>query len=209
MKLPDPPLLLITDRHQAVRLLAEIVEAALVAGCRWVSLREKDLPEDELRALALSIRAVTERYGARFSLHGTAELAARLGFDAVHLAAGGDVAAARRILGVASLIGVSVHTAGEAARLDPAHADYAVIGPAFPTRSKPGYGPALCEAGIAAAAGVCPVPLIAVGGIETANNVMSLRQAGAAGIAVMGGIMRAAQPGDAIGPLVTASVSAP
>jgi thiamine-phosphate pyrophosphorylase len=44
MQLPDPPLLVVTDRRQAKRSLGEIVEAALAAGCRFVSLREKDLP---------------------------------------------------------------------------------------------------------------------------------------------------------------------
>jgi thiamine-phosphate pyrophosphorylase len=39
MKLPDPPLLLITDRHQARLPLVDVVRAALAAGCRWVSVR--------------------------------------------------------------------------------------------------------------------------------------------------------------------------
>jgi len=47
MRLPNPPLLLVTDRALARRSLAEIVAAALAGGCRWISLREKDLPEDE------------------------------------------------------------------------------------------------------------------------------------------------------------------
>ncbi len=55
MQLPDPPLLLVTDRRQARRPLAEIVAAALAAGCRWVSLREKDLPEDEQVPLARAL----------------------------------------------------------------------------------------------------------------------------------------------------------
>jgi thiamine-phosphate pyrophosphorylase len=42
VRLPDPPLLLITDRRQARHPLAEVVTAALKAGCRWVSVREKD-----------------------------------------------------------------------------------------------------------------------------------------------------------------------
>jgi 7-cyano-7-deazaguanine reductase len=41
-KLPQPPLLLVTDRRQARRPLHTVVTAALSAGCRWVSLREKD-----------------------------------------------------------------------------------------------------------------------------------------------------------------------
>ena len=47
MRLPHPPLLLVTDRRQARKPLVEVVAAALAAGCRWVSVREKDLPEDD------------------------------------------------------------------------------------------------------------------------------------------------------------------
>src|SRR5579862_4562087 len=47
VRLPDPALLVVTDRRQARRPLAEVVGAALTAGCRWISLREKDLPDDE------------------------------------------------------------------------------------------------------------------------------------------------------------------
>src|SRR5207245_9114449 len=51
-KLPDPPLLVVTDRQQARLALADVVRAALSAGCRWVSMREKDLSQDDQIALA-------------------------------------------------------------------------------------------------------------------------------------------------------------
>ena len=46
MVLPVPPLLVISDRHQARRPLEEVAEAVFAGGCRWFSLREKDLPPD-------------------------------------------------------------------------------------------------------------------------------------------------------------------
>ena len=71
MKLPDPPLLIVTDRRQALLPLAEIVEAALEAGCRWISVREKDLPIAEQIELAQNLSPLTRRAGARLTLHGT------------------------------------------------------------------------------------------------------------------------------------------
>ena len=44
MTLPSPPLLVISDRSQAKRPLPELAAAAFRGGCRWFSLREKDLP---------------------------------------------------------------------------------------------------------------------------------------------------------------------
>ena len=118
-QIPDPPLLVVTDRRQARRPLAEIVGAALAAGCRFVSLREKDLPQDEQILLARSLLALTRRHGARLMLHGDAALAKLAGVDGVHLPAGGDAEAAREVLGPGKLVGLSTHTATEAAAINP------------------------------------------------------------------------------------------
>jgi thiamine-phosphate pyrophosphorylase len=193
MKLPDPPLLLVTDRHQARRPLAAIVDAALAAGCRWVSLREKDLPEDEQVPLARALLTLTRQYQASLVLHGEAQLAKLAGTDGVHLPSGSDPAAARRLLGPRKLVGLSIHTVTEAAAIDPAAADYAIAGPAFETPSKPGYGPEIGRTGLREMAAASRVPLLAIGGINTAR-VGDVIAAGCAGIAVMGGVMRAADP---------------
>jgi len=95
------------------------------------------------------------------------------------------------MLGPEALIGLSVHTPAEAASAFAA--DYIVAGPAYETASKPGYGPALNAAGISAIAKRSSGPVIAVGGIA-AHNLSDIMKAGAAGIAVMGGIMRADDP---------------
>src|SRR5439155_6162438 len=92
VKLPDPPLLLVTDRRQARRPLAEVVGAALAAGCRWVSLREKDLAEDDQIGLARTLLPMARRHGARLTVHGEAALANTCGADGVHLPSCSDAA---------------------------------------------------------------------------------------------------------------------
>ena len=193
MKLPDPPLLLITDRHQAVRSLPEILEAAFAAGCRWASLREKDLPTAEQIAMAKDLLSLAQRYNARLSLHGKADIAKVAGTDGVHLAAGDDAAAARSLLGPHAIIGISILTLQEAGKLDPNILDYAIAGPVFPTASKPGFGPILSEDGLAALINIAPIPILAIGGIN-ASAVARMRTIGAGGVAVMGVIMRAIDP---------------
>ena len=189
MKLPDPPLLLVTDRRQTDRPLGEVIASACAAGCRWISLREKDLPAAKQIALARALLPVVRQWGALLTLHGTAEMARAADVDGVHLAAGSDPAAARPIVG-SGLVGISVHTIQEAAPLAAPEVDYALAGPAYETVSKPGYGPALGAAGIATIARACPVPVLAIGGV-TATAVPELIQAGASGVAVMGSMMRA------------------
>ena len=104
MKLPDPPLLLITDRHQARLPLVDVVRAALAAGCRWVSVREKDLSEEDQIALALTLLPMARRHGACLTLHGPAALAKACGSDGVHLPAGTNPAASRALLGQSQTI---------------------------------------------------------------------------------------------------------
>jgi thiamine-phosphate pyrophosphorylase len=203
MKIPSPPLLLITDRKQAARSLDEILAAAFAAGCRWASLREKDLPVDGQVALARRLLPVARRHGATLTLHGDAEAAARAGADGVHLPAGSDARAARVRLGAAALIGLSIHTPAEADALDPAVLDYAVIGPAYATASKPGYGPALGVAGVAEVVRRSRVPIVAVGGIVP-DVIADIVTAGAAGIAVMGSVMRAADASQEVRALIAA-----
>jgi len=201
MQLPDPPLLLVTDRRQARRPLAAIVAAALAAGCRWVSLREKDLPDDEQVPLLRTVLPIARRHGARLMLHGEAALAKLAGADGVHLPSGSDAAAARALMGPAKLIGVSIHTVTEAEAIEPQAADYALAGPAFETPSKPGYGPEIGRKGLLEIARVSRVPVLAIGGINTAR-VGEVIASGCAGVAVMGGVMRAPDPAVEVGALI-------
>jgi thiamine-phosphate pyrophosphorylase len=197
VNLPDPPLLLVTDRHQARLPLLEVVTAALAAGCRWVSVREKDLSADDQLALARTLLPSVRRHGARLTVHGDAALAKASGVDGVHLSAGSDPALSRAMMGAGKLIGVSIHTITEAEAIDAGVVDYAIAGPAFETASKPGYGPEIGRKGLAEIARVARVPVLAIGGINVAR-VAEVLAAGPAGVAVMGGVMRAADPGAAM-----------
>ena len=201
MTLPDPPLLLVTDRRQARLPLADVVRAAVAAGCRWVSVREKDLSDDDQIALALTLLPIARRHGARLTLHGDAALAKACGADGVHLPAGSDPGAARATLGPEKLIGVSLHTVTEAETIDPAIVDYAVAGPAFETPSKPGYGPEIGRKGLSEIARAAPVPILAIGGLNV-TRAAEVLAAGPAGIAVMGGVMRAVDPGREVSALL-------
>jgi len=194
MRLPDPPFLLVTDRHQVRLPLPDVVSAALEAGCRWVSVREKDLSEDDQVELAQSLLPIARRYGACLTLHGDAALAKASGSDGVHLPAGSDATAARKLLGPAKLIGVSIHTVTEVEAIDPEIVDYAIAGPAFETPSKPGYGPEIGRKGLSEIARAAPVPVLAIGGLN-ATRAAEVLAAGPVGIAVMGGVMRAVDPG--------------
>ena len=195
MKLPDPPLLLVTDRAIARRSLEDMVASAIAGGCRWVMVREKDMDPTERRDLVARLVEFARPEGALISVNGDLEAAA-IG-DGVHLPQGQSCAQARELLGPGKLIGVSAHDVGEAGAAASAGADYVTMSPVFPTNSKPGYGPPLTLDGPANVIGRIEVPVIALGGI-TAATAGLCRRSGAAGVAVMGTIMRASDPAAAI-----------
>jgi thiamine-phosphate pyrophosphorylase len=190
--LPVPPLLVISDRHQARWPLEEVAEAMFAGGCRWFSLREKDLPAEDRRALLAALVAMGRRSGAVVTVHEDIDAVVAVHADGVHLPSGGSPAATRVLLPDA-LIGASAHSADEAAELLRAGADYVTVSPVFLTASKPGYGPALGLEGLARIVAEAPGPVIALGGISAENTRMCI-DAGARGVAVMGEIMRADDP---------------
>jgi thiamine-phosphate pyrophosphorylase len=202
MSLPHPPLLVISDRSRARRPVVEIAAAAFAGGCRWFSLREKDLPAAERRALLAELVTIGRGYGATIMAHDDIDAVIATGAGGVHLPAGGDPGAARKKL-PHRLVGASAHSAAEVAALIASGADYVTISPIFLTDSKPGYGPALGLDGLARTVAVANGPVVALAGI-TPENAASCLKAGAAGIAVMGEIMRAADPESTVRTLLRA-----
>ena len=190
-----PPLLVVTDRHGVNRPLSETVRAAVAGGARFVWLRDRDLDFGARRDLARDLIAILAPVGGCLVVGGDGDLAAETGAQGVHLpgSAGIDgIRALRKKLGAGALIGFSAHSIAEVAAAEAAGADYATLSPIFPTASKPGYGPALGLEALRAAA-ASRLPVFALGGID-AGNARACREAGAAGVAVMGGVMRGPDP---------------
>lgn len=202
MTLATPPLLAVTDRHMAVLPLPELAERLFASGLRWLSLRDKDLPDADRLALARALVLRARPWGARVTLHGDPALAREAGVDGVHLAADGDPAAARALLGLRALVGQSLHDSGSGEALERARGqvDYVTLSPVFPSASKPGYGPCLGAAGLRRWTDR-GVPVLGLGGIDRPDAVAACRSAGAAGVAVMGPAMRGPQ---ALAPLLAA-----
>lgn len=206
--LPTPPLLVLTDRRASVLPLRAVVAAALAGGCRWFAVREKDLAPDGLADLVADVVALAKPYGATVLVAGVADAAAAARIartsaaHGVHLPRDGDVAAARTALGPNALVGLSAHDLREVERAAAAGADYVTLSPVFASASKPGYGPALGRARLEAVARATDVPVLALGGIATRDDVAACRTAGAAGVVVMGAVARAGDPRSVVTELI-------
>ncbi|MEU7651206.1 thiamine phosphate synthase [Micromonospora taraxaci] len=193
---PDGVVVL-TDRLVARDRLDRVVAGAVAGGVRWVVLREKDLPRAERAALAADLRAILADVGGTLVVAGPDPL----GGDAVHLPAAGPYPPPTH-----TVVGRSCHNQAELDRLTTEH--YATVSPVHPTKTKPGYGPPLGPDGLRRLIDISPVPVLALGGVETPDQVTTCVRAGAAGVAVLGAIMRAEDPAETAATLTSAYVEA-
>jgi thiamine-phosphate pyrophosphorylase len=202
MSLPDPPLLLITDRRLASGPLVDVVTAAFEGGCRWVMVREKDLATAQLAPLVAAVVTAARPYGATVTVNGDAEAARVARAHGVHLPQ--RTVAETGVPDTGALVGVSAHSPGEAeeAAARPG-VGYVTMSPVFGSVSKSGYGPCVGLGGLRAAAEAVDCPVVALGGV-TAGNAADCLAAGAAGVAVLGSVMQADEPFAAASSLVRA-----
>ncbi|QMU95771.1 bifunctional hydroxymethylpyrimidine kinase/phosphomethylpyrimidine kinase [Microbacterium esteraromaticum] len=180
------------------RGVVETVRDAVAGGVTVVQLRDKGASD---ASIVEQLVALSEVIAGRALLvvddRVDAVLEARLRgarVDGVHVGQSDlHVAEARRLLGPDALIGLTANTAEhlETVRTLPAGTvDYVGVGVIRPTTTKPDHPPALGVDGFRALAAESPVPAVAIGGIGI-DDVAPLREAGAAGVAVVSAICSA------------------
>ena len=194
-----PPLYLIADRATCrPSILEDVLRQALDAGLRLVQLREKDLDDDALRRLAVDVLDLAASYDARLLINSRYGIAREIGAAGVHLPAHGPSPGfVRQEAGPEFLIGCSTHSLDELQAAADGGADLVTYSPVYVPTSKPGHGPPVGLNGLRQAAASTDVPVYALGGI-TPERASPCRASGASGVAVMSGILAAADPGKAV-----------
>jgi thiamine-phosphate pyrophosphorylase len=192
-------LYLVCDSSPGGRSLPDVLHPAIAGGVQVVQLRDKQLPDEELVAVANAARALCERLGALLIVNDRPLVAREAGADGVHV--GQDdmpVADVREMLGEDMLIGLSTHAPEEidAARASVADGtplvDYIGVGPVHETPTKAGR-PAVGVELVRYAAEHASVPFFAIGGLNNAN-VGEVIAAGASRVVVLRAIADAQDP---------------
>lgn len=175
------------------------IRLSLEGGCKWVQLRMKDAPDEQVAQLGVQARGLCDRYGAKLILDDRVELVAKTGADGVHLGKNDmPIAQAREILGPGKIIGGTANTFEDIVAHWKSGADYIGCGPFRFTTTKKNLSPILGLEGyrdIVARmkdAGIT-LPLVAIGGI-TAEDIPAILETGVDGIAVSGTVLRAEDP---------------
>ncbi len=193
-------LIAITDnvRDGQSGLIARAVAAA-TGGATCIQLRLKDVAARDLVVLA---RELVRSVQVPVIMNDRADIGIAAGAAGVHL--GPDdlsPVAIRAFAPEGFIIGVSVGADNEIA--NSRGADYAGIGPVFPTGTKRDAGEAIGIEELKRLAVATGLPAVGIGGI-TPRNAGAVVRAGAAGVAVVASVFGATDPRAAAAEIVSA-----
>ncbi|WP_246250629.1 thiamine phosphate synthase [Sphingobacterium prati] len=166
---------------------------ALDAGATWIQIRWKQAEEPEFSLLASQILHICQQFGAKCIINDHVKLAKELDLDGVHLGLTDcGIAEARQLLGPSKVIGGTANSLEDVQRRIVEKCDYIGLGPFKHTYTKQKLSPLL---GIAGYENIIqeirrqelpPVPIFAIGGISSLEDIQHLTQIGVYGVAVSG-----------------------
>jgi len=188
-------LVVVTDAPLAApRTVEEVVARALEGGARAVQLRNKGDSAGDILALGRTLRTLTRTAGALLFVNDRLDIALAVDADGVHVGPEDlPVAAVRAVSPAGFLVGRSARDPDVARRAVREGADYIGCGSVYPTSTKTDVGDIIGLEGLGRVVESVEVPVLAIGGI-TAERASDVAATGAAGIAAVGAVMRAADP---------------
>lgn len=180
------------------RGVVDVVRAALRGGAPAIQLRMKDAAAREMAEVARALLAETRAADALLFINDRVDVALAVGADGAHVGQDDLPVDQARLIGPPGfLVGVSAETIELARQAEADGADYVGVGPIYATGSKADAGDAVGVERIAEVATAVRIPVVGIGGI-TVDNAPPLLHAGAAGVAVISAVMRAADPEAAV-----------
>ena len=196
---PDLRLIVITDTALAApRRVLDVVRDCIEAGAPAVQLRNKHAAARELYEQAIELRGLTREHGALLFVNDRFDVALAAGADGVHVGPHDvPIAALRAVAPAGFLIGGSTDDPETARRLEHAGASYIGCGAVFGTRTKDVGDERIGVEGLQRVVRATSLPVVAIGGI-TGENAPAAIAAGAAGVAVVSALMKAAEPGTVV-----------
>ncbi|MFN3739458.1 MAG: thiamine phosphate synthase [Thermodesulfovibrionales bacterium] len=184
----DTPIIQVICPSSAVlKNFINTIEILLEEGIRWIQYRGKDTPRKVQYRDCLTVRELTLKYDAMFIVNDYIDLALATGADGVHLGQEDIPLELAKKIFPQGIIGISTHSLDEALSARSGGADYIGYGPVFHTVTKDAGTPKGPQS-IKEIKRYVKIPLIAIGGIK-AENVISVLEHGADGVAVSSGII--------------------
>lgn len=177
----------------------ESARLVLEGGCKWVQLRMKNAPTQEIITVARQLRELCDKHNAIMLLDDHVELVKLVDADGVHLGKNDmPINQAREVLGPNYIIGGTANTFEDVVMHWKNGADYIGCGPFRFTTTKEKLSPVLGLEGYVSIVSQMKqaeihLPIVAIGGI-TADDIPSIIETGVTGIALSGTVLRAEDP---------------
>ncbi len=172
------------------------IRKVLDNGIKWVQVRWKKAPEDELIRLCTTARLLCSEYGAMCIINDHVLLAKSIDADGVHLGLDDTPAQeARHILGKSKIIGGTANTLSDVLQRMAEPCDYIGLGPLRFTSTKEKLSPVLGFEGYQEILNSLrekspDLPKIFAIGSVTLEDVLPLQQIGIYGVSISGEITR-------------------
>jgi thiamine-phosphate pyrophosphorylase len=173
----------------------DAIQQVLESGGKWIQLRVKDQPEQEILQLAIAAKALCDAFGAKLIVNDYPEIAKEAAAHGVHLGLDDTpVRDARKLLGPQMIVGGTANTFEDILRRVEEGADYIGLGPYRFTSTKKKLSPIIGLEGYRSivsrmeAQGI-RIPVVAIGGILL-EDISTLRQAGLYGVAISGALTK-------------------
>lgn len=172
----------ITDSKLSLAGNENDVLQAVACGVEVVQYRNKNAETRQMYEEAVRLRKICRDSDSIFLINDRVDIALAAEADGVHL---GQLdmpcLAARKLLGLEKIIGVTVHNLAEALLAESIGADYLGVSPIFQTATKPDAGKPAGISLIEEIRSQVDIPLIAIGGINH-SNASEVVRAGADGL---------------------------
>lgn len=195
MRLVLPRLYVILDAALLTESETECAQKLVDAGVRLLQYRNKAASSRELLEASKRLSNILAPRGISFLVNDRADVAALAGATGVHVGQEDQaVEDARKVVGAKRLVGVSTHNRAQFEQAAASSADYIAVGPIFTTSTKENPDPVVGTDLIREIRPLTTKPIVAIGGI-TLEKAVDVIQAGADSVAVIGDILRAADPG--------------
>jgi|KBSSwiStaDraftv2_1062776.scaffolds.fasta_scaffold130846_3 thiamine-phosphate pyrophosphorylase len=193
-RLALPPLYVILDAALLPNDPVEFEKRLIQAGARLFQYRNKTAPARELLQATQALGVTARQEGGSFLVNDRPDIARLAWANGVHVGQDDlDVAAARAIVGLEAIVGISTHNMEQFKAAADTDADYIAVGPVFETRSKEKPDPVVGLALIREARRLTSKPIVAIGGI-TLDRAAEVIAAGADSVAVISDILAAKNP---------------
>lgn len=183
----------VTNRVLCETYLSQIEKIA-GAHVDGIILREKDLPKEEYKTLALRVVKVCETNKVDCILHSFVDVALELHAKKIHMPLPLLQKMSREEIEKFDCLGASCHSIEEAKKAQQLGCTYITAGHIFATDCKRGVLPR----GIDFLRQICTgidLPVYAIGGINE-TNIAAVKKAGAAGVCIMSGFMKCKNAGE-------------